>query len=250
MKYIDCEYIYTTSIYHQYYILLGLYILYTHHLQIHVKFYICPNKNTNTDFQDWILQIWILHIPPAFVSSVLSCLSLSCIQVGVYSNQEPCDGQRVLQQLSCPGAHLFHQRVGAEEGSALHRLRGGVPGCGRGAGTPLPSGRHHQDVVQGHSLDLPLWRCEYKQISCCLKMYLDVCFYPFSHHQLDGHLSLMFVFHRFSLSGQHWKREESPSVNPGGNTSATEFKNHLSRFVKMSCIPFSLLSCEWGLYGY
>ncbi len=64
---------------------------------------------------------------------------------------------------------------------------------------------------------------------------------------------LFYLFHRFSLSGQQWKREESPSVSPEGNTSIPEFRCHLSHLLfckKVLCIPYSLLFCQFWLYWY
>jgi len=84
-------------------------------------------------------------------------------QVEILSQPTPCDCRSVLQQLSCPGAFLFHQRVGSEEGVGFHTLRGSVSGCGGGAGTSMSTGWHHQDGVQGYSLDIPFRCCEYRQ---------------------------------------------------------------------------------------
>lgn len=81
-------------------------------------------------------------------------------QIGVFSHSALRDGTGVLQQFSCPGAVLFNQRVGTEERAGFHKMCGSMSSCRRGAGTAMPAGRHHQDGVQGNSLDVPLWRCE------------------------------------------------------------------------------------------
>lgn len=86
-------------------------------------------------------------------------------QVGVFSHPAPCDSRGVLQHLTCAGAFLLDQGVGGEEGAGFHLLRGSMSGCGRGACTPLPAGRHHQDGLQGDSLDVPLRRCSILQDS-------------------------------------------------------------------------------------
>lgn len=52
------------------------------------------------------------------------------------------------------------------------------------------------------------------------------------HHLLHVDLFPIFLFHRFSLSGQQWKKEESPSVNPEGSTSGPKFRCHICCFVK------------------
>ncbi|TMS17260.1 39S ribosomal protein L18, mitochondrial [Larimichthys crocea] len=71
-------------------------------------------------------------------------------------SQHHVTAQVFSSQLSCLGARLFNQGVGGEEGAGVHKLRGSVSGCGRSAGTSMQAGRHHEDGVQGDSLDVPL----------------------------------------------------------------------------------------------
>lgn len=166
------------------------------------------------------------------------CLSVWSLQVGVFSHSAPCDGPSVLQLLCCPGAFLFDQGVGGEEGAGLHTLRGSVSGCGRGAGTSMPAGWHHQDGVQGDSLDVPLWRCEYTQHQLLLENSFVGLFPP--HKSSPDPCFSLPDFPRFSPSEEQWNREESPSVNPEGNTYLPEFRCHLSHqlFCKnVLCIP-------------
>lgn len=167
--------------------------------------------------QGWSSAPSLCHFVLPYTGLLLPLSTLSSSpQVGVFSHSEACDGRSVLPQFLCPGALLFNQGVGSEEGARLHKLCGGVSSGWRGAGTSMPAGGHHQDGVQGDTLDIPLRRCEFMQYQQLLGHW-----YP-CHHLLHAHL-LNFLFHRFSLSGQRWKQEESPSVNPEGNTLGREF---------------------------
>lgn len=142
-------------------------------------------------------------------------------QAGVLSHQPLCNSTRVLQLLFCARVDVLHQRVGAEERAAFHKVCGSVSGCGRGAGTAMPSGRHHQDGVHCHSLGAPLWRREYRQawITVGQVVFLFLCFMLGDHFP-----TFLSFFYRFRLSGKQWKTEESYSVNPEENTPRRELK--------------------------
>jgi len=78
-------------------------------------------------------------------------------QTGVLEEPAPCDGGGDPWRgggRSGPGHFLFHQGVGAQTGTGLHTLCGGLPGCGRGVGTAMPTGGYHQDGVQEHTMDV------------------------------------------------------------------------------------------------
>lgn len=150
-----------------------------------------------------------------------------CFQVGVFSYPASCDSRSVLQQLCYSSSFLLNQGVGDKEGAGYYKLRGSMSGCGWGACTSMPAGWHHQDGVPGDSLDVPFWCCEYKQ-------YEVISIKPFlsSRHHL---LHIYVLFHRFSLSGQPWKKEESSSANLGGNILGLEFScSHIWYSVKIS----------------
>ena len=133
--------------------------------------------------------------PPAF-RFCFYCFCLWSFQVGINSHPAPCDGRSVLLQLSCPGALLFDQGVGVKEGAGHHKLRGSVSSGGRRAGTKMSAGWHHQDGVQGNSLDVPLWSCEYIQLMlenyCMLFFFFSFSFFFFLKfhitHMISGAL--------------------------------------------------------------
>lgn len=157
------------------------------------------------------------------------CWLLFCytsFQIGVFSHSALRDGTGVLQQFSCPGAVLFNQRVGTEEGAGFHKMCGSVSSCRRGAGTAMPAGGHHQDGVQGNSLDVPLRCCESSHNN-------NNSFFSLFSHFLLLNYCFFKLFHRFSLLEKRWKMEESSSANLEGSMLRREFRGLLSNL--MSC---------------
>lgn len=124
---------------------------------------------------------------------LLTPFCYTSFQIGVFSHSALRDGTGVLQQFSCPSAVLFNQRVGTEEGAGFHKMCGSMSSCRRGAGTAMSAGGHHQDGVQGNSLDVPLRRCESSHNND-----LNSFLFLFSHFLLRNHCFFK-LFHRFSL---------------------------------------------------
>ena len=146
--------------------------------------------------------------PPAF-RFCFYCFCLWSFQVGINSHPAPCDGRSVLLQLSCPGALLFDQGVGVKEGAGHHKLRGSVSSGGRRAGTKMSAGWHHQDGVQGNSLDVPLWSCEYIQLM--LENYCMLFFFfsfSFSFLSFIFHIWFLELYRKTML--QHLSYQEVP----------------------------------------
>lgn len=127
----------------------------------------------------YILISAVLHSPGFLLHLCLLFTTLwwflVFFQVGVFSYPASCDSTSVLQQLCCSGAFLFNQGVGNQKGAGFYNVRGSMSGCGWGACTSMPAGRHHQDGVQSDSLDIPFWCCECNS----MKLFLYHFFFPY-----------------------------------------------------------------------